>query len=66
MWTNTIPKHPYIHGYTLTTLMMEISLGNSNHVVLDNVMQVKMSAHEIFIHNILYFLYRTDSYMSGP
>ena len=63
LWTSTIPEHPYIYGYTLTTLKMEISLANNNHLLLDKVMQVKMSAHEIFIHNILYFLFRTASYM---
>jgi len=28
-------------------------------------MQVKMSAHEIFIRNILYFLFRTANYLGA-
>lgn len=61
MSTNTIPKYQYIHKYTLTTLKMDISLRNSNHLFLDK--QVKISAHAIFIHNIFYFLFRMDSNM---
>lgn len=38
--------------HTYTYLKMEISLGNSNHLLLGKVIQVKLSAFEISVHNI--------------
>jgi len=61
----TPSQNTHTLGYTVTALTDGNFTGNNNHLLSDKVMQVKMSAHEIFIRNILYFLFRTANYLGA-